>query len=237
MTRRQQQALIVPLALAAALAGGCVRPDYSALGEPVTPRRSLEQHICCDPLSTMDTLPLPVNRYTTLVVDDNDPVIDLPSGISFARVVELPEIDHEYVLQVDSVINRPRLDLFPEVMYPMVTLLDGDREIVSVHDDLPLDLRRPFFGPNLVRVVLTVPAQSGARFALVHTSLDRTRYGLSSKPPYEVVTRSGFDTLIYARPSQSRHKIHFVETGMLTLLAYDRLSPMPPVPGPSDRNP
>ena len=237
MALSPQTSLVLSLALLATLTSGCIRPDYSALGEPLAPQMGLDQRICCGTMDAMEAISLPVNRYTTLEVDENDPVIELPSGISFARVVELPEIDSDYVLQVDSLVNRPRLDLFPEVMFPMVTLLDEDREIVSVHDNLPLDLRRPVFGPNMVRIVLTVPADSAARFAVVHTSLHRTDYGMTSKPPYEVVTRSGFETLIYARPSQSRHKIHFVETGMLTLLAYDRNSPIPPVPGPSGRNP
>ena len=225
------------LGLLAVLTSGCIRPDYSALGEPVAPRLSLDQRTCCESLGNLEALPLPVNRYTTLVIDESHPVIELPSGVSFARVVELPDIDNEYVLQVDSLINRPRIDLFPEAIYPMVTLLDENLEIVSIHDNLPLDLRRPVFGPNMVRVVLIVPEQSAAKFALVHTSHERTNYGMTSKPPYEVVTRSGFETLLYSRPSQSRHKIHFVETGMVTLLAYDRHSPIPPVPGPSDRNP
>ena len=235
ISRHPHPAILI--CLLATLASGCIRPDYSALGEPLAPRLSLDQRICCESLGNLEALPLPVNRYTTLVVDENDPVIELPSGVSFARVVELPDIENEYVLQVDSLIDRPRIDLFPEVMYPMVTLLDENLEIVSIHDNLPLDLRRPVFGPNMVRIVLNVPAKSAAKFALLHTSHERTNYGMTSKPPYEVVTRSGFETLLYSRPSQSRHKIHFVETGMVTLLAYDRQSPIPPVPGPSDRNP
>jgi hypothetical protein len=237
MIKPRKTLLVTVPALLVSLSSGCIRPDYSWLGEPVKPNRSLDQRICCDPVGDLDARPLAVNRYTTLVVDRNDLVVELPSGMSFARAVELPEIPGEYVLQIDSVVNTPRMDLFPEAMYPMVTLLDEDREIVSVHSDLPLDYRRPILGPNLLRIVVTVPEASPARYAVLHTSRERTRYGMSAHPPYEVVTRNGFDTLIYSRPSQSRHKIHFVETGMLTLLAYDRASPFPPVPGPSERNP
>ncbi len=223
------------VALLFPLAGGCIRFDHSALGEPVEPRRSLEQHPCCEPVRGMEVHPLPVNRYVTLVVDEDDPVIEFRSGKSFAKAVQLPVIDDEYVLQVDSVVNIPRLDFFQEALFPMVTLLDAQLEPVAVYDDLEAELRNPFIGPKLLRILVTVEAGSKARYALVHTSQERTRYGMALFYPYEVVAQDGFDSMIYARPSQSAEKIHFVETGMLTLLAYHRASGFPPVPGPSIR--
>lgn len=208
--------------LAVLLLGGCIRFDHSLIDEPVEPRRSLDQRICCQSVLGLEVHDLPANKYITLVVDEDDPVIEFRSGKSFAKAVQLPDLTGEYVLQIDSVVYVPRIDLFPEAMYPMVTLLDDRLNVVAVYDREPLDLRRPIFGPKLLRIVLTVEAESAARYAVIHTSQERTRHGMSIKAPREIVTRNDFDSLIYHRPTQTRHKIHFVETGMVTLLAHQK---------------
>ncbi len=201
---------------------GCIRFDHSLIDEPVEPRRSLDQRICCESLLGLEVLDLPANKYVTLVVDEDDPVIEFRSGKSFAKAVELPGLTGEYVLQIDSVVYIPRMDLFPEAMYPMVTLLDERLNIVAVYDQEPLDLRRPIFGPKLLRIVLTVEEGSTARYAVIHTSQEKAQRGMSIHTPREIVNRKDFDSLIYSRPTQSRHKIHFAETGMVTLLAHQK---------------
>lgn len=209
-------------AVSTLLAAGCIRFDHSLIDEPVAPRRSLDQRVCCDSVLGLEVHTLPANEYVTLVVDEDDPVIEFRTGRSFAKAVELPALSGEYVLQIDSVVYVPRVDLFPEAMYPMVTLLDERLNVVAVHDREPLDLRRPVLGPKLLRIVLTVEDGSAARYALIHTSQERVEHGMSMHPPREEVYRDGFDSMIYARPTQSRHKIHFVETGMVTLLAHQK---------------
>ncbi len=209
-------------ALTALLLAGCIRFDHSVIVEPVEPRRTLDQRICCDSVLGLQVHELPANKYVTLVVDEDDPVIEFRSGKSFAKAVELPRLTGEYTLQIDSVVYIPRTDLFPEAMYPMVTLLDERLNVLAVYDREPLDLRRPIFGPKLLRIVLTVEAESTARYAVIHTSQERAQHGMTIHSPREIVNREDFDSLIYARPTQSRHKIHFAETGMVTLLAHQK---------------
>jgi len=208
--------------LAGSLLAGCIHFDRSVIAEPISPVRSLSQRPCCDSLLELEVFPLPLNEYVTMVVDRNDSVFEFRSGKSFAKALELPQLEEEYLLQLDSVVNIPRLDLNREVMFPMVTLLDANLDPVAIYDDETVDLRKPFFGPDLLRIILTVERGSAARYALIHTSDARTRQGMSADSPYELVQKSDFNTMLYARPSEPRRKIHFVETGMINVLAYTR---------------
>ncbi len=201
---------------------GCIHFDHSIIETPKQPARTLEQRACCDDILGLDVHPLPVNEYVTFLIDENDPVLELNSGKSFAKAVQLPSLEEEYVLQLDSVVNIPRIDLFPEAMFPMVTLLDADLQTIAIHDNEPVKLLRPILGPKMVRIILTVEADSSARYAIIHTSEKRTRQALTIHPPVELVQKDSFDTLLYSRPTQSRNKIHFVETGMVNMLAYTK---------------
>ncbi|MGB5705394.1 MAG: MalM family protein [Arenicellales bacterium] len=203
-----------------AVLSGCIHFDHSILDEPKKPVRTLDQQLCCDDVLGLDVYPLPVNEYVTFIIDENDPVLELSSGKSFAKAIKLPQIEGEYVLQLDSVVNIPRIDLYPEAIFPMVTLLDDSLETIAIHDNEPLDLLRPILGPRLVRIILTIPSGSSAKYAIIHTSKKRTHQALTLHHPIELVQKSSFDTLLYARPSQSRNKVHFVETGMVNMLAY-----------------
>jgi len=211
-----------PLLVTAAMLTGCIHFDHSLITEPLQPSRSLAQRQCCDSLLELKAHPLPLDQYVTLTVGREDSVIEFRSGKSFTKALELPKLASEYLLQFDSVVNYPRIDLFPEAMYPMVTLLDANLNPVAIYDNETLDLRKPVFGPNLLRIILTVEPGSAARYALIHTSAGRTAQGLSVDPPYEVVQKDNFDGMLYGRPSQSRKKIHFSETGMVNVLAYSR---------------
>ncbi|MGI9318936.1 MAG: hypothetical protein ACR2QW_16535 [bacterium] len=204
------------------LLSGCIHFDHSIIETPKQPVRTLEQRSCCDDILGLAVHPLPVNEYVTFVIDETDPVLELSGGVSFAKAIQLPSVEGEYLLQLDSVVNIPRIDLFPEAMYPIVTLLDADLETVATYDNEPLDLLRPILGPKMVRIILTIEADSPARYAIVHTSKKRTHQALTIHPPIELVQKDRFDTLIYARPTQSRNKIHFVETGMVNMLAYSK---------------
>ncbi|MBX2867105.1 MAG: hypothetical protein KTR18_00410 [Acidiferrobacterales bacterium] len=200
--------------------GGCIRFDHSLIEEPITPVRSLAERPCCDSLLEMKVETLGVKRYKTVLIDESDSVLEFRTGRSFAKAVELPRIEGEYLLQVDSVVNRPRIDFIPEALYPMVTLLDEKLDTVAIFDQQMVDLRRPILGPSLLRITLTIEEESSARYALIHTSPERTNQGISTFAPFELVQRKPFETLLYARPSNSRKKIHFAETGMVNLLAY-----------------
>jgi hypothetical protein len=202
------------------LISGCIRFDQSMIVSPIGPVRSLEQRPCCDSILGLEVHPLPTNKYVTMIVDKDDAVIDFESGKSFAKVIELPEIESEYLLQLDSVVNYPGLNLIPEAMFPMVTLLDSKLDIIATYDDEPIDYLNPLFGPRLIRVILTLNAGSAARYALIHTSPTHTKQGLIVLSNNEVVQRKEFATMIYARPTQTRHKIKFTDTGMFNLLAY-----------------
>lgn len=199
---------------------GCIRFDHSLIAEPVTPVRTLEQHPCCDSLLEMEVETLQVKQYKTIVIDEADSVLEFRTGKSFAAAIELPRISGDYILQVDSVVNRPRIDLVPEAIYPMVTLLDEKLDTVAIFDQQAVDIRQPILGPSLLRITLTVEQESNARYALLHTSPERATQGITTFAPYEVVQRKHFESLLYARPTNSRQKIHFVETGMLNLLAF-----------------
>ncbi len=210
------------IVIAALLAGtvGCIRFDHSLIEEPVTPVRTLAERPCCDSLLEMRVETLEVKQYKTVLIDETDSVLEFRTGKSFATAIELPRIQGEYLLQVDSVVNRPRIDLIPEAIYPMVTLLDEKLDTVAIFDQQMIDLRRPIFGPSLLRITLTIEPKSNARYALIHTSPEKTDQGISTFAPFEVVQRKPFDSLLYARPSNSKRKIHFAETGMVNLLAY-----------------
>ena len=209
--------LLLSLALS-----GCIHFDHSLVEAPKQPTRSLEQRICCDDILGLDVHLLPVNEYVNFVIDENDPVLELSSGKSFAKAIQLPFVEGDYVLQLDSIVNIPRIDLFPEALFPMVTLLDADLETIATYDNEPLNLLRPILGPKMVRIIVTIEANSAARYAIVHTSENRTNQALTMYAPIELVQKDSFDTMIYSRPTQSRNKIHFVNTGMINLLAYSK---------------
>jgi len=202
------------------ISSGCIRFDRSLIVEPVPPVRTLEQRPCCDSLLEMEVETLAVKQYKTIVIDEGNSVLEFRTGKSFAAAIELPKISGDYLLQVDSVVNRPRIDFIPEAIYPMVTLLDEKLDTVAIFDQQSVDIRQPILGPSLLRITLTVEQESNARYALIHTSPERTSQGITTFAPYEVVQRKHFDSLLYARPTNSRQKIHFVETGMLNLLAF-----------------
>lgn len=209
--------LLVSMALSS-----CIHFDHSLVESPKQPTRSLDQRICCDDILGLDVHLLPVNEYVTFVIDETDPVLELSSGKSFAKAIQLPLIEGEYVLQLDSVVNIPRIDLFPEALFPMVTLLDADLQMIATYDNEPLNLLRPILGPKMVRIILTIEEDSTARYAIVHTSERRTHQALTMHAPIELVQKDAFDTMIYSRPTQSRNKIHFVNTGMINMLAYSK---------------
>jgi len=213
---------IFSVSLFSLMLSGCIHFDHSLVETPKQPVRTLEQHPCCDNILGLDVHPLPVNEYVTFLIDENDPVLELSGGKSFAKAIQLPSVEGEYLLQLDSVVNIPRIDLFPEAMFPMVTLLDAELQTIATHDNEPVKLLRPIFGPKMVRIILTVEADSPARYAIVHTSEKRTRQALTIHAPIELVQRDSFETLLYSRPTQSRNKIHFVETGMINMLAYSK---------------
>lgn len=210
---------IFSLLVASTLIGGCIHFDRSMIDEPVKPVRTLAQRTCCDSLLEMEVHSLPANKYQTLVIDETDAVLEFRTGKSFAKVVELPSINTEYLLQVDSVVNRPEINLIPRALYPMVTLLDEKLDTVAIFDQERVDLRKPLFGPDLLRITLTIDSASEARYALIHTSERRADQGLTNYAPFEIVERKSFDSILYSRPTDSRHKIHFANIGMVSLLA------------------
>lgn len=210
------------LAISASLAG-CIHFDHHILDEqPLHPVRSLEQHPCCDSLLGLPAVQLPANEYVSIIIDEYDPVLDFRTGKSFARVIELPRLEGEYLLQLDSVVNRPDIDLHPKALYPMVQLLDANLNPIGTFDDEPVDLRQPVLGPSLVRIILTVAEDAGARYAVLYTSKEKTNLGLSTKSPVEVIQKGGFDTMIYTRPTETRFKIQFEPTGMVNMLAFQQ---------------
>lgn len=213
---------IFSVSLFSLMLSGCIHFDHSIVDTPKQPVRTLEQRICCDEILGLDVHPLPVNEYVTFLIDEDDPVLELSSGKSFAKAIQLPSVEGEYVLQLDSVVNIPRIDLFPEAIFPMVTLLDAELQTIATHDNEPVKLLRPILGPKMVRIILTIEADSPARYAIVHTSEQRTRQALTIHAPIELVQKDSFETLLYSRPTQSRNKIHFVETGMVNMLAYSK---------------
>ena len=188
----------------------------------MAPVLTLDQRKCCDSILGLRPQRLEANRYASIDINEEDAVLEFRTGKSFTEAVELPEVKSTYYLQVDSVVDFRSLDLKPRAIYPMVTLLDAKLNAIATYDNEPIDLRRPLLGPKLVRVILTIEAGSEARYALIHTSQERTNQGLSTVPPYQIVNFDGFDTISYAQPTQSRHKIQFAETGLVNLLAYVR---------------
>lgn len=142
------------------------------------------------------------------------------SGKSFSRVIELPNLEGEYLLQLDSVVYRPHVDLQPKALYPMVVLLDNSFGPIATFDNEPVDLRQPVLGPELVRIILTVPEGSPARYAILYTSEDKTRLGMTTRSPVELVQKDSFGSMLYTRPTQTRYKIQFETTGMVNMLAY-----------------
>jgi len=210
------------LLLAGALLTSCIYFDRSVIAEPTKPSRSLSQRPCCDSLLEIEVYPLPINEYLTTVVDRNDSVLEFRTGKSFAKAFELPKIEQEYVIQLDSVVNTPRLDLSREAIYPMVTLLDANLNTVAIFDNEQVDLRKPFFGPDLLRIILTVEQGSKARYALIHTSAEITDKGISVDKPYKIAQEKNFDSILYERSALSRKKIHFAETGMINILVYTK---------------
>ncbi len=212
-----RSALLVSFAV---LVSGCIRFDHSIIDEPIKPVRSLDQRQCCDSILGLEVHPLAPNKYLTVVVDESDAVLEFKGGKSFTKAIELPVVEVEYILQMDSVVNTPGLNLIPQAMYPMVTLLDAQLNTIATFDNESLDYRRPIFGPRLLRIIITVEAGSAARYALLHTSPSRRNQGITANAEYELVQREDFETLIYSRPTQTRHKIQFIETGMVNLLAY-----------------
>ena len=226
-TNKPSRSAFAPAKIAGAaclslLIAGCARYDFSGIYEPVAPVLSLEQRKCCDSVLGLKPYLLEKNRYASIDINEEDAVLEFRTGKSFTEAVELPNVESTYYLQVDSVVDFRSLDLKPRAIYPMVTLLDDRLNAIATYDNEPIDLRRPVLGPKLVRILLTIEAGSSARYALIHTSQERTNQGLSTEPPFEVVDVGGFDTISYAQPTQSRHKIQFAETGLVNLLAYVR---------------
>lgn len=202
------------------LLAGCISFDHSIIDEPIKPARTLAQRPCCDSIFGVEAHPLPTDQYITLVLDHDDAVLDFPGGKSFTKAIQLPEIDGPYLLQIDSVVYRPNIDLKPVALYPVVTFLDSDLKPLSTHDNQDIDYRHPIFGPGLLRTIISLEAGSPARYALLHTSSQRLNQAISTSDSHRLVQVDNFDTILYSSPAQSRRKVRFVETGMVNVLAY-----------------
>ena len=199
---------------------GCVHYDFSALKSSNTPRLSLDQRTCCHSVLSLKPEPLIPNQTITAEINGNDAVLEFSSGKSYTQAFALPEVQSEYYLQVDSIVDIRGLDLIPRAIYPMVTLLDANLNTIATFDNEPLKLHKPVFGIKHISIILPIEAASNAKYALIHTSESRKKQGLTTVPPIEVVNIRGFDSISYAESSPSKNKIQFAETGGFKVITH-----------------
>ena len=210
----------------ALLAGGCTHhhdlpADPSDIsGNPVETRLSLSaREPCCDELSQLPFKVLPADFEATLVIDEEDPVIRLPGGKTYVEPLALPEFPVGAVLRVQSHVTPRDPITRSTVLYPVITLLDGEHryletiDTLDFHYDSILGLER-----TLTVAIQLDSTRSNARYALIHTSDQRLRQALATQKPRQVITVRDFDSMLYGRPRTTGKGILFADTGVINVI-------------------
>jgi hypothetical protein len=119
---------LLPLAMLAALAGGCAKPP------PPVPSLSLLGRACVEKpdLASANAVPLADNKPVSVTLDDKTPCIEAPGLGKVAYVAfSLPQSNDEYILSVTSVpIGEGRFS-------PRLALLDSNGNKLR---DIPADM-------------------------------------------------------------------------------------------------
>ncbi len=198
--------------------GGCA----SSTQTPDQPRQTLEQTtVCCASFSELAFKRLLPKSEATLYLDANDPAIEFDTGKSYVEPLLLPANNGITLLQIDSMVSRNNGTNIPTVVFPVVTLLNSQYQPIVTLDKLPFRYISSFFGWKRIQVVVTIDDQyEDAKYALIHTSSVKLKQSLSTRKPIQIVQDTGFDTIIYAQPTNSRNRIRFSEIGIFNVIAY-----------------
>ena len=217
---------VLGLLSGALLAGGCTHhhnlpADANAnSGNPVETRLSLAaREPCCDELSELPFKQLPANFEATLVIDADDPVVLLPGGKTYAEPLALPVFPVGAVLRVQSHVSPRDPTTRSSVLYPVVTLLDGEYRYLETIDTLDFHYDSILGLERTLTIAIELNSERrNARYALIHTSDQRLRQALATQKPRKVITVRDFDTMLYGQPRTTGKGILFAETGVINVI-------------------
>jgi len=169
----------VALAFAAnAALTGCASVD------PIQGQEALTHAIpCCSSLSEVPSVPFDEVRDQIVYLDPSRPVVDLPSGKTFALLVELPEDRKFSRLVINSYYASYSVHPFSgrhttRIVYPTVSILNSARKVVRVIPKFEFSFTRETWSePTRLTTTITLsPDQDAEKYVAIYTTAEAIAY-------------------------------------------------------------
>ncbi len=146
--------------------------------------------------------------------------MEFESGRSYVEPFLIPENNGITLLQIDSLATRNSFTKSATMVFPVVSLINSQFELIATLDNLPFTYSNNF-GWKRIQVVVTIDDQfEDATYAVVHTSTEKLSHSLSTRKPAQIIKNTDFDTMLYVQPSQLKKRIRFTSSGVLNVMAY-----------------
>lgn len=186
------------------------------------PDLTLQQRTnCCNDFSQLAYKSLPENYRATLVVDEEDQVMQMETGKTYVEALILPQSKGTTYLEIQSIVSHHNWQKPSTMLFPIVTLLNSEYEEVATFDDLPFEYNHTLGTWRHIHMVLTLDQQfKDARYALIYTNNEKLTQGLSTQKPAQIVKLTNFESMIYVQPTQTRKRVRFTPNGVVNVLAY-----------------
>lgn len=164
---------------------------------------------------------LPADQEVQLVIDNQDPSFRFAGGDSYFEALTLPALAQPYVIQIRSKLVTSSADLHGEMLFPVVTFLDENKQHLMTLDNLPYVLKEPSTATNYMQASVQISDQlAAARYMVVHTQDNKLNQAIGRGDGQSILQTGGYETMMFSPQTKPRYRVNFSDTGRVELKAF-----------------
>jgi len=163
---------------------------------------------------------LPPGKQVRLAVNDEDPLFHFEGGASHYEALALPDLAQPYLLRIDSEVLKSREHRYGAIFFPVITLLDENKNWIPSFDALPYVTQKPVTAKNYITVSLQISDEiAAARYLVIHTQEDKLNMAIGYYDGETLMQSNSFNTMMTAPLSSPRYRYEFISEGWVRITA------------------
>jgi len=164
---------------------------------------------------------LPADQEVQLVIDNTDSSFHFSGGDSYYEALTLPGLEQPYEIQIRSDLVTSKSDLHGEILFPVLTFLDTNKQFLMTLDNLPYVLKEPYTKKNYMQASVQVSDQlAEARYMVIHTQDDKLNLAIAKGDGQSILHTGGYQTMMFAPQTKPRYRVNFSATGEVKIKAF-----------------
>ena len=125
------------------------------------------------------------------------------------------------MLKIRSDLITSKSDLHGEILFPVLTFLDENKQFLLTLDDLPYVLKEPVTAKNYMQASVQISDQlAPARYLVVHTQDSKLDQAIAKGNGQSILQTGGYQTMMYAPQTKPRYRVNFSATGRVKVKAF-----------------